>query len=163
MKNYWFALLAIVLVLAGCEKKSAVDNRDAFVGTYGYQTEGSMTLSGSLPGGVEPTLPLNTEGTFMIEKLGDKDSVLISGAINGKLSPFKAIVKGSQLEFVGKEFGAKGTNFEVTLSISNQVAPMVKETLTWEDNNVSCSGKLYGFEITGEGKVKLTASKKSVK
>lgn len=161
MKNYWYALLAIVLVLAGCDKKSAVDDRDAFVGTYEYQTEGEMTLSSLMPD-FEPKLPLNTEGTFKIEKLSDKDSVLISGAINDKLAPFKAIVKGSQLEFVGKEFGAKGKTFEVTLSISNQVASMANDTLTWADNNVSCAGTFYGFDITGEGNVKLKANKKTV-
>ena len=162
MKNYWFALLAIVLVLAGCENKSEVDNRDPFVGTYEYETEGEMTLSGSMPE-LEPTLPLEMDGTFKIEKLSNKDSVLISGAMNGKMAPFKAIVKGSQLEFVGDEFGAKGTNFEVSLAISNRVAPMEKDTLTWTDNDVSCYGKLYGFEITGEGNIKVTACKKSVK
>lgn len=161
MKKYCLALLAIILVLAGCEKKSSVDNRDAFVGTYEYKTEGEMTFTDILPG-KDPTLPLNTEGTFKISKLSDKDSVLISGAIDGKLNPFKAIVKGSQLEFVGTEFGAKGQNFDVTLSISNPVAPMVKDTLTWEDNNVSCSGTLYMVGLEGEGSVKLKACKKSV-
>lgn len=162
MKNYWYALLAaIVLVLVGCDKKSAVDDRDAFVGTYEYKTEGEMTLAGPMPG-LDPTLPLNTEGTFKIEKLSDKDSVLISGAINDKLDPFKAIVKGSQLEFVGTEFGAAGKTFEVTLSISNQMASMANDTLTWADNNVSCAGTFYGFDITGEGNVKLKANKKTV-
>lgn len=161
MKKYCFALLAIMLVLAGCDK-SSVDNRDAFVGTYNYETEGEMTLSGAVPG-LDPTLPLNTDGSFDIEKLGDKDSVLISGAMNGKLAPFKAIVKGSQLEFVGDEFGAKGTNFEVSLTITNRVAPMAKDTLVWADNDVSCYGKLFGFEITGEGSIMLVACKKSLK
>ena len=162
MKNYWFALLALLLVLAGCEKNSTVDNRDAFVGTYEYVTEGEMTLSGPMPE-LNPKLPLNTEGTFTISKVSDKDSVLISGAINGKLTPFKAIVKGSQLEFVGDEFSAKGENFEVMLSISNHNAPVVNDTLTWVDNNVSCLGTLYGFDLAGEGNVKLKACKKSVK
>ena len=162
MKNYWFVLLALLLVLAGCEKNSTVDNRDAFVGTYEYVTGGEMTLSGPMPG-LNPKLPLNTEGTFTISKVSDKDSVLISGAMNGKLTPFKAIVKGSQLEFVGDEFSAKGENFEVSLSISNHNAPVVNDTLTWEDNNVSCLGTLYRFDIAGEGNVKLKACKKSVK
>ena len=161
MKKYCLSLLAIVMVLAGCNKKSAVDNRDAFVGTYEYTTEGEMTLAGPMPG-LDPTLPLNTDGTFTIEKLSDKDTVLISGAMNGKLDPFKAIVKGSQLEFVGTEFGAQGKTFEVTLYISNQLAPMANDTLRWEDDRVSCLGTFYGFDITGEGSVKLKASKKSV-
>ena len=139
-------------------KKNSVDNRDAFVGTYEYVTEGEMTLSGPMPG-LNPKLPLNTEGTFTISKVSDKDSVLISGAINGKLAPFKAIVKGNQLEFVGDEFSAKGENFEVILSISNHNAPVVNDTLTWVDNNVSCLGTLYGFDLEGEGNVNLKACK----
>ena len=86
--------------------------------------------------------------------------MLISGAINGKLTPFKAIVKGSQLEFVGDEFSAKGENFEVILSISNHNAPVVNDTLTWVDNNVGCLGTLYGFDLEGEGNVNLKACKK---
>ena len=158
MKKYCFALLAVMLVLAGCDK-SSVDNRDAFVGTYNYETQGEMTLSGAVPG-LDPTLPLDTEGTFKIEKLSNKDSVLISGAMGGKMSPFKAIVKGSQLEFVGNEFASKGTNFEVSMSISNPVATMAKDTLVWMDEHIGCAGKLYGFEITGEGSVMLVACKK---
>lgn len=161
MKKYLFLLLASAIVFTGCDKNS-VDGRDAFVGTYEYVTEGEMTFSIFLPD-VEPTLPLETEGTFKIEKLGAKDSVLVTGAMDGKLAPFKGIVKGSKLEFVQTDFNAQGKTFEVVMNIDNKVATLANDTLTWSANNVTCHGKFYGVEIKGDGHITMKASKVRLK
>ncbi len=161
MKNYWFVLLAVLIGFASCEK-SKVDQRDAFVGTYEYVTEGEMTFGTFVPG-IDPTLPLDTEGTYKISKLGDKDTVLISEAIDGKLDPFKAVVKGNKLEFVQDEFGAKSPNFEVVLTIDNKIAVLENDTLSWEADNVLCVGKFLGITIEGEGYVTMKSTKKALK
>ena len=158
MKNYWFVLLAVLIGFASCEK-SKVDQRDAFVGTYDYVTEGEMTFSAFVPG-IDPTLPLDTEGTYKITKLGDKDTVLISDAIGGKLDPFKAVVKGNKLEFVQDEFGAKSQNFEVVLTIDNKIAVLENDTLSWDADNVLCVGTFLGVTIEGEGYVSMRSTKK---
>lgn len=162
MKNYWYALLAIMFVFAGCKSDSEVDARDAFVGTYDYVTDGEMTFTTFVPG-IDPKLPLQSEGTFKIEKLSKKDSVLISGAFGGKIEPFKAIVKGSQLEFVKKSYNAKGQTFEVLLTVNNTTASLAKDTLTWVADDVTCEGKFMLVDINGKGNVNMTAHKKQVK
>lgn len=161
MKNYLFGLLGIVLVLAGCEKKSGGDN-DPVVEVYQYETEGEMNISGLMPG-FDPTLPLETTGVMKIDKIGDTDTVVISGAFNGMLNPIVAVAKGDQLEFVGDEFGAKGENFELSWTPSNRVATMVNDTLRWEDNDVRCEGTLYGANIEGNGYIRVTAYKQTLK
>ena len=162
MRNYAFALLAIMFVFAGCNKKSSdVDLRDAFVGTYSYVTDGEMTFSTFIPG-ANPKLPLKSEGTIKIEKLSKQDSVLISGAFGNRIDPFKAVVKGNQLEFVEDSYVAKGQTFEVLMTISNNTATLSKDTLTWVDDHVVCDGDMMSVEISGEGNVTMTAIKKSV-
>ena len=163
MRNYAFALLAIMFVFAGCNKKNSdVDARDAFVGTYTYVTDGEMTFSTFVPG-VNPKLPLKSDGVIQIEKLGKQDSVIISGAFGDKVAPFKATVKGSQLEFVEDSYVAKGQTFEALMTISNNTASLAKDTLTWVDDHVVCDGEMMSVEIEGEGHVTMTATKKSVK
>ena len=36
MKKYWVALVAVAIIFVGCDKGPAVDERDAFAGTYTY-------------------------------------------------------------------------------------------------------------------------------
>ena len=161
IRNYAFALLAIMFVFAGCDKKSSdVDLRDAFVGTYSYVTDGEMTFSTFIPG-ANPKLPLQSEGTIKIEKLSKQDSVLISGAFGNRIDPFKAVVKGNQLEFVEDSYVAKGQTFEALMTISNKTATLAKDTLTWADDHVVCDGTMMSVEISGEGNVTMTAIKKS--
>lgn len=163
MKSYWSVLLAIMFVFAGCNKNSEeVDVRDPFVGTYAYAAEGEITLSIVIPG-LDPKIPLNTEGIFQIEKLSKKDSVLISGAFDGYVEPIKAVVKGSQLELVENRYNVKGENFEALLTVDNTAASMVKDTLTWKADQVICTGKVFGIDVNGNGHVAITAQKKSVK
>ena len=162
MRNYVFALLAIMFVFAGCNKKSSdVDSRDAFVGTYSYVTDGEMEFSSFVPG-LNPVLPLKSEGIIKIEKLSKQDSVLISGAFGNRVDPFKAVVKGNQLEFVEDSYVAKGQTFEALMTISNNTATLAKDTLTWVDDHVVCDGDMMSVEISGEGNVTMTAIKKSV-
>lgn len=165
IKHNWYVILAIMLVFAGCKsnpKEAELDSRDAFVGTYDYVTKGEMTLVTVLPE-IEPTLPLNTEGMFKIEKVGkNNDTVLISGAIDGKAEPFKAIVNKNQLEFVNKSIKIEGKNFSVTTTADNTTATMANDTLTWAAGNVSCEGTLYFVNVSGQGFVSMKAHKKSV-
>ena len=161
MRNYAFALLAIMFVFAGCDKKSSdVDLRDAFVGTYSYVTDGEMEFSSFIPG-ANPKLPLKSEGIIKIEKLSKQDSVLISGAFGNRVDPFKAVVKGNQLEFVEDSYVAKGQTFEALMTISNNTATLAKDTLTWVDDHVVCDGDMMSVEISGEGHVTMKAAKKS--
>ena len=161
MRNYAFALLAIMFVFAGCHKKSSdVDSRDAFVGTYSYVTDGEMEFSSFVPG-LNPVLPLKSEGIIKIEKLSKQDSVLISGAFGNRVDPFKAVVKGNQLEFVEDSYVAKGQTFEALMTISNNTATLAKDTLTWVDDHVVCDGDMMSVEISGEGHVTMKAAKKS--
>ena len=162
MKNYWFGLLGIVLVLAGCEQKSDVDNNDPVAGAYQYETEGEMNINGLLPE-FNPTLPLTTTGVMKIEKIGNTDTVIISGAFKGKLNPIKAVLNGDQLEFLGDDFGAKDENFELSWTPSNRVASLVNDTLRWEDNDVRCEGVLYGLDIEGSGYIRVKAYKQTLK
>ena len=165
MKKYLFVLLAGMIVFTSCEKKSSVDNRDAFVGAYEYVTEGEMTRSTEESVEWNPTLPLESEGTIKISKVGEKDSVLVEGAFNGKIDPFKAVVEGSQLRVVKNEFSAKGQTFEVVLKVDNTIVPLVKDTLTWTSNNVQCEGTLMipliekELTITGQGHITMKAHK----
>lgn len=164
MRNYWFAFLAIMIVFAGCKKNSdEVDARDPFVGTYAYETDGEMAFDQTIPGQGAATLPLESTGTFNITKLGDKDSVLISGAFDGKIPPFKAIVNGNQLTLVEKEYSAKGAIFTATMTIANTTVNMVDEALSWEtDATCVATITLLGASttITGNGNVTMTATKK---
>ena len=160
VKNYWLAMLAFVFVLAGCEKKAEVDARDAFVGTYSYVADGEMTLKGKLPG-QEDTMPLQTDGTLKITKIGEKDSVMVSGAMEGFLDSIKAVVKGSQLEILETRYEYNRDAYNLSLTISNPTAVLVKDTLTWE-TDVLCYGTLSVIEMEGDGHLKLTATKKSV-
>ncbi len=168
MKKYLFLLLASAIVFTGCDKNS-VDGRDAFVGTYEYVTEGEMTRSTQESVEWNPTLPLESEGTITITKVGAKDSVLITGAFNGKIDPFKAVVEGSKLRVVKNQFVAKGSTFEVTLTVDNTIVPLVNDTLTWTSNNVQCEGKLMipiieqEISITGQGHITMKASKVRLK
>ena len=157
MKNYLFVLLAIVFVLAGCKKKSEVEPRDAVTGSYAYVTLGQVTIKD--PSHVQQ-LPLISQGTFDITALGDKDSVLISGAINGKMEPLKAVVKGSQLELVKSVYDLEEENFSVTLNIGNKTATMAKNTLSWE-TDITFEGTSSSINaIEGDGHFNLTATKK---
>ncbi len=165
MKKYLFVLLASAMVFTSCEKKSSVDNRDAFVGAYEYVTEGEMTRSTEESVEWNPTLPLESEGTITITKVGEKDSVLVTGAFNGKIDPFKAVVEGSNLRVVKNQFVAKGSTFEVTLTVDNTIVPLVNDTLTWTSNNVQCEGTMMiplieqEITITGQGHVTMKAHK----
>ena len=156
IKNYWLALLAMMFVFAGCENGSSVDPRDAFVGTYDYATEGELTFM------TKATFSLDSKGTFKIEKIGEKDSVLISDAIDGKVDPFKAIVKGDQLELVSNHIEVKGKTFEVLVTYTNTTAKMQNDTLVWDEKDLICVGTIAAFEMTGNGYVTMKATKKSV-
>ena len=157
MKNYLFVLLAIVFVLAGCKKKSEVEPRDAVTGSYAYVTWGQVTIKD--PSHVQQ-LPLISQGTFDITALGDTDTVLISGAIDGKMEPLKAVVKGSQLELVESVYDLKEENFSVTLNIGNKTATMAKNTLSWE-TDITFEGTSSSINaIEGDGHLNLTATKK---
>lgn len=166
MKKYLFGLITILFVLAGCQNKSDVDVRDAFVGTYDYTTEGEMTRETKITvPGFNPALPLDSEGTFTISKIGNKDSVLVEGAFNGKIPPFKAVVEGNNLRVVQNQFSAKGSTFEVTLTVDNTIIPLKDNTLTWKADEVKCEGTLTvpvvgEIQITGNGHVQMTAVKK---
>ena len=148
------------------KKVGEIDERDAFVGTYDYQTEGELTRETkvTIPG-FDPALPLTSEGTFTISKLGTKDSVLIEGAFNGKIAPFKGVIEGKNLRVVQNQFTATGSTFEVSLTVDNTVIPMVDNTLTWKADEVKCEGTLTvpvvgEIQITGTGHVQMTATKK---
>ena len=152
MKKYWLALVAVAMIFVGCDK--GPDAREAFVGTYTYTTDGSLTIYGSEPG-QESTLPLVTEGTFKIEKKGEKDSVLILGPIAMVLDSLEATVKGNQLQVID----AQGVSLTITLD--NTKAPLVNDSLKWE-TDVQCKGTLFMSEITGEGNLILNAKKQSL-
>ena len=146
MKKYWLALVAVAMIFVGCDK--GPDAREAFVGTYTYTTDGSLTIYGSEPG-QESTLPLVTDGTFKIEKKGEKDSVLILGPIAMVLDSLEATVKGNQLQV------------SLTMTLDNTKAPLVNDSLKWE-TDVQCKGTLFMSEITGEGNLILNAKKQSL-
>ena len=160
MKNYLFVLLAIVFVLAGCKKKSEVEPSDAVVGSYAYVTQGKVTIKDPSHVQQDRLFPLLSQGTFDIIKQGDTDTVLISGAINGKMEPLKAVVKGSQLELVKSVYDLEEENFSVTLNIGNKTATMAKKTLSWE-TDITFEGTSSSINaIEGDGHFNLTATKK---
>ena len=158
MKKYWLALVAVAMIFVGCDK--GPDAREAFVGTYTYTTDGSLTIYGSEPG-QESTLPLVTDGTFKIEKKGEKDSVLILGPIAMVLDSLEATVKGNQLQVVKNEYSIDAQGVSLTITLDNTKAPLVNDSLKWE-TGVQCKGTLFMTEITGDGNLILNAKRQAL-
>ena len=158
MKKYWLALVAVAMIFVGCN--NGPDAREAFVGTYTYTTDGSLTIYGSEPE-QESTLPLVTDGTFKIVMKGEKDSVLILGPIAMVLDSLEATVKGNQLQVVKNEYSIDAQGASLTITLDNTKAPLVNDSLKWE-TGVHCEGTLFMTEITGEGNLILNAKRQSL-
>ncbi len=75
MKNYPLLLIVLLSTLFSCKK---ADFRDDYVGEWNYQNIGSITLYQN--GASIGTAPVSDNGTFNVEKSGDKDFL-----IGGKL------------------------------------------------------------------------------
>ena len=100
MKKYWVALVAVAMIFVGCN--NGPDAREAFVGTYTYTTDGSLTIYGIL------------------------------GPIAMVLDSLEATVKGNQLQVVKNEYSIDAQGASLTITLDNTKAPLVNDSLKWE-------------------------------
>jgi len=157
MKNYWFFLIAMLMVFTACENSDSVNNRDAFIGVYEYQTDGQVDI---FVDGVKMLSPtLDGDGMFEIVKEGDKNGVAIIGSSFAQIDSLHAVVKGSKLVLVTDEYAYNAQGMTLILKLSNDEMPMVDNKITWE-TNITGNGAFGDKDVTCSGNLRLQANKK---
>ena len=144
--------VAAFLGFAACNPTSTMDERDAFVGVYSYQSTGKIDFyAGSK---VILSKSLNEEGTLTISKKGDKDQVNIIGYND----TIQATVSGNTLTLEANEFDVENSGMVLHLNFVYDKATLKDDVLTWQ-SDVTGSATYMGITANGNGSVTTTATK----
>jgi len=148
--QFCFAAVALV-AFAACEHQQEVDPRDAFVGTYTYDANGSVVFNFGI---TNYSVPLYKQGTFTISKVGDGNKVVIEGWNN----PINATVSGNQLTLESNNYDTMYGEIALQLSFSYGTATLADNRLSW-NTDVSGEGRYGSYTAIGTGAVSMVATK----
>ena len=126
MKKVLFYLLVACVLFQGCiTVDPPKDLRDAFVGVYSYQSEGSLEVDLGI---TTFTLPLDGTGEFTITKVGEGDQVQLIG-VNDTIY---ASVSGQNLILDINTIATTIQGYSMELQFANNTATLTDNILNWQ-------------------------------
>lgn len=157
MKKLIFKTLCVSLVvifMTACEKEKE-DPRDRYVGAYTFSETGSVDFY--VEGTLITTIPMNSEGDFVITK--DGDGIKLSGE---NIDDMKGIVNSNE-KILFEPASYQGISDGATVTISYVYGPASFDIrgnrLTWETAVVETVEK-SNVTATGTGVLVMNAKKK---
>lgn len=164
MRAAIFPLMVVIFLpgMVSCssdepEEKSPENSRDAFVGEYDYISTGNLDI---FVAGVKIySLPLDREGSFEIVKEEEDNKVAIVGAIYGEKDSIHAIVTGNQLTLENNSVSYSNELASLQMALSYPPVTLTDGKMVCDANMIGI-GTFQSYSITGNGHVKIEATKK---
>ena len=152
MKKVLFYLLVACGLFQGCiTVDPPVDLRDAFVGVYSYQSEGSLEVDLGI---TTFTLPLDGTGEFTITKVGEGDQVQLIG-VNDTIN---ASVSGNNLILETNTIATTIQGYSMELQFANNTATLTDNILNWQ-TDLEAIVSVAGMSIRVGGQLTMNATK----
>ena len=154
MKKVLFYLSAVCVLLSfqGCPTTppEPVDPRDAFVGVYSYQSEGSLEVDLGI---TTFTLPLDGTGEFTITKVGEGDQVQLIG-VNDTIN---ASVSGQNLILDINTIATTIQGYSMELQFANNTATLTDNILNWQ-TDLEAIVSVAGMSMRVGGQLTMNAT-----
>ena len=152
MKKVLFYLLVPCVLFQGCiTVDPPEDLRDAFVGVYSYQSEGSLEVDLGI---TTFTLPLDGIGEFTITKVGEGDQVQLIG-VNDTIN---ASVSGQNLILDINTIATTIQGYSVELQFANNTATLTDNILNWQ-TDLEAIVSVAGVSMRVGGQLTINATK----
>ena len=152
MKKVLFYLLVACGLFQGCiTVDPPVDLRDAFVGVYSYQSEGSIEADLGI---TTFTLPLDGTGEFTITKVGEGDQVQLIG-VNDTIY---ASVSGQNLILDINTIATTIQGYSMELQFANNTAILTDNILNWQ-TDLEAIVSVAGVSMRVGGQLTINATK----
>ena len=152
MKKVLFYLLVACVLFQGCiTVDPPTDLRDAFVGVYSYQSEGSLEVDLGI---TTFTLPLDGIGEFTITKVGEGDQVQLIG-VNDTIN---ASVSGQNLILDINTIATTIQGYSMELQFANNTAILTDNILNWQ-TDLEAIVSVAGVSMRVGGQLTINATK----
>ncbi len=152
MKKVLFYLLVACGLFQGCiTVDPPEDLRDAFVGVYSYQSEGSIEVDLGI---TTFTLPLDGTGEFTITKVGEGDQVQLIG-VNDTIN---ASVSGQNLILDINTIATTIQGYSMELQFANNTATLTDNILNWQ-TDLEAIVSVAGVSMRVGGQLTMNATK----
>ena len=152
MKKVLFYLLVACGLFQGCiTVDPPEDLRDAFVGVYSYQSEGSIEADLGI---TTFTLPLDGTGEFTITKVGEGDQVQLIG-VNDTIN---ASVSGQNLILDINTIATTIQGYSMELQFANNTATLTDNILNWQ-TDLEAIVSVAGVSMRVGGQLTINATK----
>ena len=152
MKKVLFYLLVACGLFQGCiTVDPPEDLRDAFVGVYSYQSEGSLEVDLGI---TTFTLPLDGTGEFTITKVGEGDQVQLIG-VNDTIY---ASVSGQNLILDINTIATTIQGYSMELQFANNTAILTDNILNWQ-TDLEAIVSVAGVSMRVGGQLTINATK----
>ena len=152
MKKVLFYLLVACGLFQGCiTVDPPEDLRDAFVGVYSYQSEGSIEADLGI---TTFTLPLDGTGEFTITKVGEGDQVQLIG-VNDTIN---ASVSGQNLILDINTIATTIQGYSMELQFANNTAILTDNILNWQ-TDLEAIVSVAGVSMRVGGQLTINATK----
>ena len=152
MKKVLFYLLVACGLFQGCiTVDPPEDLRDAFVGVYSYQSEGSLEVDLGI---TTFTLPLDGTGEFTITKVGEGDQVQLIG-VNDTIN---ASVSGQNLILDINTIATTIQGYSMELQFANNTATLTDNILNWQ-TDFEAIVSVAGVSMRVGGQLTMNATK----
>ena len=152
MKKVLFYLLVACGLFQGCiTVDPPEDLRDAFVGVYSYQSEGSIEADLGI---TTFTLPLDGTGEFTITKVGEGDQVQLIG-VNDTIY---ASVSGQNLILDINTIATTIQGYSMELQFANNTAILTDNILNWQ-TDLEAIVSVAGVSMRVGGQLTINATK----
>ena len=152
MKKVLFYLLVACVLFQGCiTVDPPEDLRDAFVGVYSYQSEGSLEVDLGI---TTFTLPLDGTGEFTITKVGEGDQVQLIG-VNDTIN---ASVSGQNLILDINTIATTIQGYSMELQFANNTATLTDNILNWQ-TDLEAIVSVAGMSMRVGGQLTINATK----
>ena len=151
MKKVLFYLLVACGLFQGCiTVDPPEDLRDAFVGVYSYQSEGSLEVDLGI---TTFTLPLDGTGEFTITKVGEGDQVQLIG-VNDTIN---ASVSGQNLILDVNTIATTIQGYSMQLQFANNTATLTDNILNWQ-TDLEAIVSVAGMSMRVGGQLTMNAT-----
>ena len=151
MKKVLFYLSVACVLFQGCiTVDPPEDPRDAFVGVYSYQSEGSLEADLGI---TTLKLPLDGTGEFAITKVGEGDQVQLIG-VNDTIN---ASVSGQNLILDINTIATTVKGYNMQLQFANNTATLTDNILNWQ-TGLEAIVSVSGMNILVAGQLTMNAT-----
>ena len=151
MKKVLFYLLVACVLFQGCiTVDPPVDPRDAFVGVYSYQSEGSLEADLGI---TTFKLPLDGTGEFTITKVGEGNQVQLIG-VNDTIN---ASVSGNNLILETNTITETIQGYSMELQFANNTAILTDNILNWQ-TDLEAIVSVAGVSMRAGGQLTINAT-----